>query len=275
MLLPGGLWRNGKRVREFALCDLTGEVELALAEAERSDAGLPARITAVLASALRHVGGKPVTPDVVRALTVADRQFLARSLAAHLGADSVWLTATCRSCGHDFDFRVLQSVLPVKEAGRGAPYVEVSTSLGKLKLRVPNGEDQEAIAAVPEAMAVRALVSRCLVKTDDVRQTRVSGNESTDEAMTGEDLDRIEGALESVAPEVTLWAQTSCPECGEPNTVWVDPYLSLRGLGRGLFNEIHCLARHYHWSEAEILQLPRRRRRVYLDLLDEERGMRQ
>ena len=34
-----------------------------------------------------------------------------------------------------------------------------------------------------------------------------------------------------------------------------------------LFREVHALARHYHWSEREILGLELSRRRRYLDLL--------
>ena len=35
-----------------------------------------------------------------------------------------------------------------------------------------------------------------------------------------------------------------------------------------LIEEIHVLALHYHWSESEILRLPRSKRRRYLALLE-------
>lgn len=34
-----------------------------------------------------------------------------------------------------------------------------------------------------------------------------------------------------------------------------------------LYEEVHHLALHYHWSEAEILRLPRSKRLRYLGLL--------
>jgi len=37
--------------------------------------------------------------------------------------------------------------------------------------------------------------------------------------------------------------------------------------GGQLLREIHSLAFYYHWSEAEIMGLPRDRRRAYLGLL--------
>jgi hypothetical protein len=34
-----------------------------------------------------------------------------------------------------------------------------------------------------------------------------------------------------------------------------------------LTQEVHTLALHYHWSEREIMQMPRRRRTRYLELV--------
>jgi len=34
-----------------------------------------------------------------------------------------------------------------------------------------------------------------------------------------------------------------------------------------LYEEIHVMALHYHWSEAQILALPRNRRQRYLALI--------
>ncbi|MGH7392800.1 MAG: DUF6760 family protein [Candidatus Rokuibacteriota bacterium] len=34
-----------------------------------------------------------------------------------------------------------------------------------------------------------------------------------------------------------------------------------------LYRDVHALAWHYHWSEREILTLPREKRRRYLGLL--------
>jgi hypothetical protein len=39
---------------------------------------------------------------------------------------------------------------------------------------------------------------------------------------------------------------------------------------KGLFREVHALARSYHWSEGEILRLGLGRRFTYLALLEEE-----
>jgi hypothetical protein len=41
-----------------------------------------------------------------------------------------------------------------------------------------------------------------------------------------------------------------------------------------LLDEVHAIAWHYHWSESEILDLPRARRRRYLDLIASSLGTR-
>lgn len=270
MPLPGGLWRGGERHRGFAFQPLTGAVELAMAAASSSSACLPARVTAVLAAALEQVGGEPADTARVHGLCVGDRQFLARQLAAHLGRDGVWLVAECGRCGESFDFYVEQSSLPVKEAGKGAPWAEAETSRGTCRLRLPTGADQEAIAAVEDDReALRELAARCLVAVDGAR---VDEESAWRRRLPDEDLAAIEAALEGVAPEVALRARVRCPQCAHDHDVWVDPYLGLEGLGEELLAEIHELASTYHWSEAELLSLPQERRRLYLRMVDRSRG---
>lgn len=39
-----------------------------------------------------------------------------------------------------------------------------------------------------------------------------------------------------------------------------------------LYQEVHLMALHYHWSEADILRLPFSKRRRYLQLLAQHLG---
>ncbi len=34
-----------------------------------------------------------------------------------------------------------------------------------------------------------------------------------------------------------------------------------------LYEEVHIIAMRYHWSEADILRLPKRKRSIYLDII--------
>lgn len=265
MTLPGGLWRHGECRRDWSFRPLTGEVELSILEAGLSGGSVPQRVTAVLSTALAELGGAAVQRDTVRALSVADRQYLMRQLAAVTGLDESWVAARCLTCDEGFDIPVRDSELPVKPAGEGYPFAEVETSLGPVRFRVPVGADQEVIADISDpAAARRALALRCAV---DPQSIELRGE------LSEADLDQAEQALEAIAPEVATQAQAACPDCGRPAAVQLDPYRFLAAADRGLFLDVHILASAYHWSENEILALPRERRRLYLSLVDRGRGM--
>ncbi|WP_367361231.1 hypothetical protein ACJ77P_04795 [Syntrophus buswellii] len=275
MRLPGGILRDGVRRRDFAFRPLTGVVELVLAEAAEENSPMPARVTKALAAALEHVGGELPLPATVAALSVGDRQFLMARLAVEFGLGETWFTAPCRRCGERFDFAVDYRNLPVKEAGPGYPFAEVETSLGRCRFRVPSGADQEILAGLADdRAAIPCLVKCCLVALAGRRVEDPLPSGDRMEAFSPGDVARIEAALEEAAPEVAVSVQAACPACGTAHGIDVDPYRILYNrLGEGLLREIHILASTYHWSEAEILGLSLHRRRRYLDLIDEARGM--
>ncbi|SEM05751.1 hypothetical protein SAMN04489760_103108 [Syntrophus gentianae] len=275
MRLPGGILRDGARRRDFAFRPLTGEVELALAEAAEEGSSLPTRVTKALAAALEHIGGDTPLPATVAALSVGDRQFLMARLAVGFGLGEDWFTARCGKCGEQFDFAVDYRNLPVKEAGEGYPFAGVETSLGRCNFRVPTGADQEILAGLDDdSEPIRCLVKCCLVALSGRRVEDNPSHGDMVEAFAPGDIARIEAALEEAAPEMAVSVQAPCPVCGTPHEIDVDPYRILYNrLGGGLLREVHILASTYHWSEAEILALPLHRRRRYLDLIDEARGI--
>lgn len=265
MLLPGGLLRAGERRRDAALRRVDGRVELAVAELG-ADLRLPARVSAVLAVALEHVGGLPPTPELLGELCVADRQFLMHRLAERLGMGEPWLSVDCVACGERFDFQVHLAELPVREAPAGFPRATVDTSAGPVAVRVPTGADQDAVAAIEDAGAAeRALLARCA-------EPGPGGAPPLSE-LTADDVARIEAVLEDLSPAVVTRLAARCPACGCDLAVELNPYLTLGATSERLLDEVHALAQAYHWGEAEILSLPLDRRRRYLARIDRARGM--
>ncbi len=274
MQLPGGLWHNDERRRRFDFKPLTGNMELALAEIAGSNNSLPSKVTAALSAALGRVGGDVPTLSRVEALCVADRQFLMRCLAVFLGMEEIWLTARCSRCGKCFDFFIKQSELPVKEAGEGFPFVSVKTSAGLCRMRVPNGADQIAIAAIEDSeVALQTLVYRCIVDFPDASDSEGKPEENLAKKFNADDFRRVEIAIEEVAAEVATKVQAACPECEQANLIEIDPYMCLQQGRTNLFSEIHILASTYHWSETDILSMHKSRRQRYLKLIDRSRGM--
>ena len=272
MRLPGGLWHNGQRCREFGFRPLTGAVELAVSKALQDAGTLPEATTEVLGATLLHIGGLEPAPALVDALSVGDRQFLVTRLAGRMGGDEAWFTVDCRACGERFDFPLRFSELPVKPAGSSYPFCETVLETGTFRWRVPNGADQKALARLPShEEAVRALLQCCLVH--DQKGTDADDAAGVIASLTDVQIARIEAALESQAPEISNRVTAACAGCSRDNEIEIDPFLYFSRPFQGVSIDIHRIASVYHWSEAEILSLPRQRRLRYLDLIDRARGM--
>jgi hypothetical protein len=84
----------------------------------------------------------------------------------------------------------------------------------------------------------------------------------------------IERQIETVAPAVELTMAGNCPECGQAFAIPFDLtgffWSELRTSRDLLLREVHFLAFHYHWSEREIMAMPRDQRRSYIGILAEE-----
>ncbi|HEV2956313.1 MAG TPA: hypothetical protein VGX95_09350 [Xanthobacteraceae bacterium] len=119
--------------------------------------------------------------------------------------------------------------------------------------RIPTGGDLMAQAGVSQA--ARELIRRC-VRPHDLR---------------GPLLARVERALEAMAPNLTSDLRARCPECGAAVALHFDAReFALRELhaqAAFIYEDMHLLARQYHWSESEILALPRDRRLQYVEML--------
>ena len=81
-------------------------------------------------------------------------------------------------------------------------------------------------------------------------------------------------ALQDADTLTALTIDVHCPGCERMLPVQIDlePLLidGLRARQTELGNDIHQLAMHYHWSEAEIVALPEWRRRRYVARLQAE-----
>lgn len=258
--LIGGILVDSTLRRDVTLRALHGTAEMALAKLGGADLPQPEKVTGFLVETVAEVGGQPLDRPLAGGLSVGDRQHLVRRIGAAMGLDLVWLTSACTACGVRFDIAVRQAGLPVKPAAPGYPSIAVEVAGRKVQVRSPTGEDQAAVQALDDTLA-RDVLLRRLVDWPDDRE------------LAPEVAEDLEAAIEEISPEVSLQASATCPECGAANLVDVDPYLTLDHGGDEIYDDVHLLAARYHWSEHEILSLPRSRRKKYLSLIDRDRGM--
>ncbi len=285
--LPGGWAGGGGAVhREAELRPLTGcEEELLAAGGDQPGAAM---VTAVLARCVERLGPiAPVTEELARELLVADRQFLMLELRRATFGDRVEATLACPwpGCGEKVDVDFSLAAIPVIESADKGPIHrfelppeaawrgEGGEEHREVGFRLPNGEDQERVspcAEADEAHALSLLLERCVLEIGPLKDP----DPAAIRRLTPAARAAIEQRMDEVAPLVALTMDLTCLECGRAFEMPFDLqdffFGELRTSRDLLYREVHYLAYHYHWSEGEILGLPRDKRRHYIEVLADE-----
>ncbi len=281
--LPGGyIDETGIVHVEAELTPLTGRDEEWLA-------GLPpdmpasAVVTELLARHLVRIGTlRSITASLVRDMLLGDRSYLIlklREMTFGKRVDAIFY-CTNPDCGKPMDVTFSLDDIEVRRAPVTTRFFSLwlSAESGRdpgdlVEFRLPTGGDQEAVAEIgrrDEEEAVRVLLTRCvhaLGAQKPVALEAIAG-------LSSEALGVIETAMYEHAPHVESEPEAVCPECGKDFIAPFDMasfFLSeVRPDRRRLERDVHVLARHYHWSEQDILSLSLQKRRRYLQLLQEE-----
>lgn len=259
--LPHGALRAGERYQDVLLRPPTGADELVLVE-RLAAASAAERVTTLLARCVEQIGDQPGGLEAVRELTVGDREALLLSLRQAAFGERLLISVRCTDCDELMDIELSVRDLLV------APYDDVAdrhelplAAGGQLRFRLPTGADQEAAAAAATALdGARVLKERCAVGP-------AQAGELADVETLGAEMARLD-------PQAEVQLGAICPACGAPVEALLDAATvlldELTPDADALFREVHALARHYHWSQAEILGLELPRRRRYLALLVED-----
>lgn len=283
--LPGGfLDKNGKLHRDVELSVLAGNEEEWLANSQLSPAAMT---TYLLKQCVQRIGEiQPVNKQHVRQLLVSDREFLLLKLRQNTFGDRIQSNLPCPwpECHHKIDIDFNISDIPITaspsikasyeiklDASEHSPTVNVMSKI--ISFRLPNGSDQEAITQfidTNESLAMNQLLRHCLLSIDNENPPTAI---SIDRLTLAERF-QIERSMEAIAPNLDLTMELSCPHCKRsfvaPFEIQDFFFGELRTDLELLFRETHYLAFHYHWSESEILSMPRQKRRKYIEILADE-----
>jgi hypothetical protein len=260
--LPGGLvLDDGRRLGRAELRPLTGREEEWLTQhAGMASAHLA---TKLLSACFVRLEEEPVNSEIIDKLLVGDRDYLILQLRRMTLGDRFAAVFSCPACKRAMDVEFLAQDISIEPRLQNTvAYTWASDDAQRVvRYRLPNGADQEAVADLRAGDAVEALLARCLI---DDGGTPLSNEERV--AVIAE--------MDARAPQIDLELELNCPECGHSFTTPFDCtsffFSEIRAQSRHLIREVHYLALHYHWSETEILNLQRDRRRRYLALLNED-----
>jgi hypothetical protein len=273
--LPGGYWFDGRCYREARLRPIgSGDEDFLLDTEGRL---LPAhRVTALLARCVERLGpAEPATAEAVRSLNVGDREALLLHLRRLSLGERLQGVVDCPApdCGErmDLDLHVGDLLLPPYDHSRRSFEADISENGGsyRVRFRLPTGADQEDAAILARSdsrVAAERLLHRCVERVTD------EGGEPVDNLPPAMD-DRISEAMSELDPQAELTFSLACPACGHAFLAPFDTaaylFRELDDQAKHLHQEVHLLAFYYHWSEAEIIGMPARKRRLYLELLEE------
>ena len=285
VLRGGYIDSGGTHHRDAELIPLGGREEEILAQ---SDVRPSARLVSeVLSRCITRIGSiSPITKEIAADLLVGDRLDLLLQLRALTFGDEVEGKVLCPwpncGCAIGVSFRI--SDIRFENYADGGPVYEMVLSeeamhaselplgMESVAFRLPQGRDQEEISAlldVNEAQALTELLVRC-VKS-------IGGNPATRELirdLSAQARREIEERMESLSPDLELSINVTCSDCDRqflaPFDLQTFFFGELRTSADLLYREVHYLAFHYHWSEDEIMCMPRDRRRKYIEILADE-----
>jgi hypothetical protein len=224
---------------------------------------LPRRAAALLAVA---------TPDMARSrlagMSLGERERRLLDLHARCFGSRLSCVADCAQCGETFEFELDARAL---SAGWPAPAentqpLSIETPSYRVEMRLPTVEDSIVVGDAQDArQAYRTLLKRCLVCT------KPTGEAVAPEALPPALLQEAAARMESADPAAELMISMACPSCevvlNEPLDLAAFCWAEVEARAPRLMAEVHTLASHYGWSEADILAMSRVRRNAYLGMV--------
>ncbi|MEV6309992.1 hypothetical protein AB0M10_15505 [Streptomyces sp. NPDC051840] len=175
--LERGIRRLDTWYRDAEVRELTGADEEAIAAAGSSSFRV---FETLLLRGVRSIGGEPMDRKVAAELLIGDRELLVMGIRrATFGPDLEFEALPCSACGGLVDLTVPLTDIPTVRL-EDPERVEFDVPLRRgavATVRLPTGEDQAAVMAVPGGNAARQdseLLARCVlrVRQDDGTVTR-------------------------------------------------------------------------------------------------------
>jgi hypothetical protein len=234
------------------------------------------RDTALLGSLVCGPEGNAITRTQFLDLSMGDRELLLLLVRRRLFGNIMQCVLKCPSCDEKLDVELkVDDLIVESNAVQQIRYEELIEAEGtwfRVTFHLPTAGDVEKAlrpAADIEGTA-RALARGCIDSVSRVSDEPGSTQEEKEE-WPDSVLRKISARIEQLDPQAEIELQSNCPACGYEFKQPVDPggYLvhELAARQRVKYQEVHELARAYHWSEAEILSMGSRKRQIYLDLL--------
>ena len=279
--LPGGWWHEGTCYQDAQLRRLTG-TDLSLLVETGESLSPSQRAVRIITRALTRLGPcDSISAESLQAITVGDREALLLQLRALMFGERMQCVLVCPSqtCGEKIELELKTSDLVLPAYSSKQPTHQLTLRSDEkvycITVHVPNIGDLEKVTPFartdPEAATV-LLLNRC------VERVSVAGSGEAVASLPAGLREELSAVFPELDPQAEVSLRLTCPNCEYHFTALLDIasflYEELKAHVRTLYQETHLLAYHYHWSEAEIMNMSVNKRRRYLELLEEELSQR-
>ena len=211
---------------------------------------------------LLHASG--LDPDTAASLAVGERNRRLIAWRERLFGRDLEATASCPGCSQRVELNVdAQAVLSATEGAIGGEHLALIVDGHDVRYRLPCTGDFAALRpAVGDSRA--DLLKRWILTIDGAAPDPAV-------AVPTAIARAVESAMAAADPGAVVALEMACPACGHLWAVFFDSvsflWRELEQRARRLLDDVHCLARSYGWSEAQILRLSEARRQGYLQRL--------
>ncbi|HEX6976101.1 MAG TPA: hypothetical protein VF147_16955 [Vicinamibacterales bacterium] len=206
---------------------------------------------------------EPDTPvEQLARLSVGQRDVRLFELRAATFGQRLEVVGTCPDCTAPFELETRVRDLLVDTRRDIDPVGEVDADDVHVRFRLPDSMDLAVAARAPSA--ARLLLERCVV------EAQRGGTRIAAEELAPAIVQAVGNRMREIDPQSEVELVLTCPSCGHR---WRDLFdiasflwTEIETLALRLLQEVDVLARAYAWSEADILAMTPRRRRLYLDM---------
>jgi len=219
---------------------------------------------------LRLIGAACDSPSVseMARLSIGERDLRLLQLREWIFGPQLHNIAYCPHCSEltEWDARLDDLRLQAARPEGSGPVFDCSIEGYQLQFRLPNSED--LYARLPDggtSADPKQLLSGCILSLQQNERACLP------EELPDTVFDSLARHIEKEDPQADIRIEVQCPACAHSWELVFDiiPYLwaEIDAWARRTLEEVYLLARHFSWSEQEILTMSPQRRQLYIHLL--------
>ncbi len=239
---------------------------------------LPEWVNLILSQKV-YLDEKPIGINKAGLLSVVDRDLLILHLRMLTFGTELWGITHCpdKNCQNKLDFTFDLGILTIPEANKtNHEYASSITDKSgdiSFKFREPNGFDQAAISglmATNPHTAWLGLLSLCITQWDN--KSKISAKDLDKVPTTV--LNQVDSIIADNMSTLDWDISFTCAHCNQEFTKTLDIqayfFEELNFTSANFQQEVHYLAFFYHWSEKDILNLTRWKRKLYINYIKKQ-----